>query len=135
MCGGSCALQRKAGRCHVSAWEDEHQSGRRETGILVTPSCLLFVEGGSLGSFGAFSAGVPSIPGHLPSVAQEVGDLGCPRQQEGGPVIEVLVQPGYKFVHAAGPVGMGGGHCPQKEVNQVAAQRPTLAHFGVSHAL
>lgn len=107
-CGGRCALQRKGMRCCVSAWEDEHQSCRRETGILVPPLCLLFVERGSLGSFGAFSAGVSSIPSHLPSVAQEVGDAGMPQAQEGGPVMEVLVKPGYRSVHAAGPVGMRG---------------------------
>lgn len=83
VCGESCALKRKGGRCCVSAWEDEYQNGRRETGILVPPLCLLFVERGSLGSFGAFSAGVSSIPRHLPSVAQEVGDAGMP-QAAGG---------------------------------------------------
>lgn len=71
--GGSWGLQRKAGRCCVSAWEDEHQSGRRETGILVPPSWLLFVGRGSLGSFGAFSAGVSSIPGHLPLRGERSG--------------------------------------------------------------
>lgn len=134
MRGGSCALQRKAGRCCVSAREDEHESGRREIRILVSTSCLLFVERGSLGSFGALSAGISSTPGHLPSVAQEVGDLGCPRQEEGDPVMEVLVKLGYEFLHTAGPVGMGG-NCPQKEVSHVAAQRPTLAHIWVSHTL
>ena len=64
-----------------------------------------------------------------------------------GPVMEVLVQPGYEVLHAAGPLGARGNclgllgfcHsltvCPQQEVKNFAAQRPSLARFGVSHKL
>lgn len=53
--------------------------------------------------------------------------LGCPRQQERGPVMEVLVQLGYKFVHAAGPVGMGG-NCLSSEGSESCCC--TEAHLG-----
>lgn len=76
--------------------------------------------------------------------------LGWSQAAGGGtvaPVMEVLVQPGYEVVHAAGLLGVRGNclglwgfsHsltiCPQKEVNDFAAQRPSLAHFGVNHKL
>lgn len=73
------------------------------------------------------------------SQAAGVGSMGL--------VMEVSVQPGYEVVCAAGPLGVRGNClgllgfcrsltvCPQKELNNFAAQRPSLAHFGVSHKL
>lgn len=72
----------------------------------------LFVERGSLGSFGA-------SPGICHQSHKRWEMLGCPRQQEGGSVMEVQV---CSCCWTCG----NGENCPQKEVSHVAAQRYIL---------
>lgn len=118
-----------------------------ESGSPGLPLTLLVGGSSSLDSFGEFNAGVSSITSYLSQMARVVGDVGTvpgSRRRNWGTCDGGGGATRLQGCTCCWTLGARGGclgppcfcHsltvCPQKEVNNFAAQGSSSAHFGVS---